>query len=164
MDVSQYHHSDSIVIDRPPSDVYAIVSDVTRVGELSPVCAAGTWDDPSQAGKTGAWFTGHNVIGDASWDTRCTVSVATPGREFTWINHGPKGDHDLVQWGYTLEPEGHGTKVTESWQVLPSYPDFVKGNNPDMDVTARIEGMAKMAHDGIADTLASLKRVAEGTG
>lgn len=164
MDVSQYHHSGSIFIDRSPAEVYAIVSDITRIGELSPVCQAGTWDDPSQAGTPGAWFTGHNVIGDVSWDTRCTVSAATPAREFTWINHGPKGNADLVQWGFTLEPEHRGTNVTESWQVLPSYPDFVQAGNPDMDVTARIDGMAKMAQDGIADTLASLKRVAETSG
>jgi hypothetical protein len=163
MDVSQYHHSGSITINRPPADVYAIVSDVTRIGELSPVCQKATWDDSAHAGKTGAWFTGHNVIGDVSWDTRCTVSVATPSREFTWINHGPDGDADLVQWGFTLDPEGSSTKVTESWQVLPAYPDFVGGRNPDMDVAARIEGMAKMARDGIADTLASLKQVAEST-
>lgn len=164
MDVSQYHHSDSIVINRSPAEVYAIVSDITRIGELSPVCQAGTWDDPTQAGTPGAWFTGHNVIGDVSWDTRCTVSVAKPSHEFTWINHGPNGDADLVQWAFALEPEGHGTKATESWQVLPAYPDFVRGRNPDMDVAARIDGMAQMAQTGITDTLASLKRVAESSG
>jgi hypothetical protein len=164
MDVSQYHHSDSILINRSPVEVYAIVSDVTRIGELSPICQAGTWDDPAQAGTAGAWFTGHNVIGDVSWDTRCTVSVARPGREFTWINHGPNGDAELVSWGFALEPEGGGTRATESWQVLPSYPDFVLAGNPGVDVTARIDGMAQMARDGIADTLARLKQVAEASG
>ena len=161
MDVSQYHHAGSISIDRPPADVYAIVSDVTRTGELSPVCQSCAWDDPAQAGRAGAWFTGHNVIGDVSWDTHCQVSVAEPGREFTFVNHGPNGDVELVRWGYTLEPDGAGTTATESWRVLPAYPTFVQSGNPDMDVTQRIEGMARMAHDGIKDTLANLKRVAE---
>ena len=51
--------------------------------------------------------------------------------------------------------------MTESWQLLPAYPDFISAGSPDVDVKARIEGMAEMARDGIRDTLASLKRVAE---
>jgi hypothetical protein len=161
MDVSGFRHTDSISIDRPRTDVYAIVSDVTRIGELSPVCKSGTWDDPAQTGKEGAWFTGHNAIGEFTWDTHCKVLAAEPGREFSFINYGPSGDVELVKWGYAFEPEGDGSKVTESWQVLPAYPDFVRTANPDLDVKARIEGMAQMARDGIRDTLAKLKRVAE---
>jgi ligand-binding SRPBCC domain-containing protein len=162
MDVSGYHHTDSITIDRPPAEVYAIVSDVTRIGELSPVCKGGSWDDASQAGTKGAWFTGHNAIGDdISWDTHCEVVAAEPGREFAFVNHGPTGDLELVRWGYTFEPAGDGTTVTESWQVLPSYPDMVSGGDPSVDVAARIDGMAQMARDGMKETLANLKRVAE---
>jgi Polyketide cyclase / dehydrase and lipid transport len=163
MDVSEYHHADSISIARPPDDVYAIVSDVTRIGELSPVCQAGTWRDPAQAGTEGAWFTGHNAIGDYTWDTHCEVVTAQPGREFAFINHGPEGDGDLVRWGFLLEGEGEGTRVTESWQVLPAYPQFVAAGDATLDVKARIEGMAQMARDGITGTLANLKRVAEAT-
>ncbi len=161
MDVSNYQHSDSIRINRPPEDVYAIVSDVTRMGELSPVCRSAAWEDPDKAGKEGAWFIGHNAIGEFTWDTHCEVVVADRGREFTFINHGPNGDAELVSWGYSFEPEGNGTKTTESWQVLPAYPDFVRAGDPSLDVKVRIEGMAQMARDGIKDTLANLKRVAE---
>ncbi len=161
MDVSGYDHSDSIMINRPPEDVYAIVSDVTRIGELSPVCQSAAWDDSAQAGKDGAWFTGHNAIGELTWDTHCKVVAAEPGREFAFVNCGTSGDIELVRWGYTFEPQGDATLATESWQVLPAYPDFVRGGDPNLDVEPRIEGMAQMARDGIKDTLASLKRVAE---
>ncbi len=161
MDVSGYNHADSIIINQPPEDVYAIVSDVTRIGELSPVCQSGTWDNPSEAGTAGSWFTGHNAIGEFTWDTHCQVVVAAPGQEFTFINHGPSGDAELVRWGYTFESEGNGTRATELWQVLPAYPDFVSAGDPNLDVKARIDGMAQMALDGITDTLANLKRVAE---
>lgn len=161
MDVSGYRHSDSITIDRSPDAVYAIVSDVTRIGELSPVCRSGAWDDAAQAGKEGAWFTGHNAIGDVTWETHCKVIAAVPGREFAFVNWGPGGESELVRWGYTFEADGGGTKVTESWQVLPSYPDFLKAGDPDLDVVRRIERMAQMARDGIRETLANLKQVAE---
>ena len=161
MDTAGYHHSDSITIDCPSDAVYRIVSDVTRVGELSPVCQSSTWDDPAQAGQHGAWFTGHNAIGEFTWDTHCQVVAAEPGREFTFVNHGPEGDAPLVRWSYTFEPQGDSTTATESWQVLPAYPDFVSAGDPNLDVPARIDGMAQMARDGIKDTLANLKRIAE---
>jgi hypothetical protein len=161
MDLSGYRHSDSITITRPPAQVYAIVSDVTRMGELSPVCKGGAWDDASGADGEGAWFTGHNAIGEYTWDTHCRVVAAEAGREFTFVNCGAGRDVELVRWGYTFEPEGEGTKVTESWQVLPAYVDFVRSGDPNVDVKARLDGMAQMARDGIAHTLANLKQVAE---
>lgn len=165
MDLSKYQHSDSISIDRPPADVYPIVSDITGMGERSPVAKDGVWDDPAKAGTVGAWFTGHNAIGEFEWSTRCEVIAAEPDRTFTFVNHGRDGTCDLVQWGYTLEPDGDGTKVTETWQVLPDYPVFVRSDAPDAtdaDVAARIDGMADMARTGITETLAKLKQVAEG--
>jgi len=161
MDVSDYHLTDSISIARAPAEVYAIISDVTRVGELSPVCKAGAWEDGAEVGAEGAWFTGHNEIGTYSWDTHCKVVRAVPGKEFTFINHGPGYETELVRWSYTFEPDGAGTKVTEAWQVLPAYPDFVTSGDPNADVKTRIDGMAQMARDGMHNTLASLKRVAE---
>jgi carbon monoxide dehydrogenase subunit G len=161
MDVSGYHHSDSITVAAPPADVYAIVSDVTRIGELSPMCRSADWDDPTRAGTTGAWFTGHNAIGDITWDTHCQVTVAEPDREFTFVNHGQAGDAELVRWGFMLEPVGETTMVTEAWQVLPAYPDMVLAGDPNADVAARIDGMAQLARDGIAETLVNLKRTAE---
>jgi len=164
MDVSHFNHSDSITIDRSPDDVYAIVSDVSRMGELSPVATGGAWDDPATAGTEGATFKGENAIGDFTWTTHCCVVAADPGKEFAFINRGQEGNLDLVRWGYTFEPEGDGTKVTESWQVLSDYPVMVRDGDESMEVAAieaRIEGMAQMARDGIPQTLANLKRVAE---
>lgn len=161
MDLAAYQHADSIEIDRPPADVYAIVSDVTRFGDLSPVCSGGAWDDPAAAGTVGAWFTGSNAIGEFTWDTRCEVIEVEPDRRFTFVNHGGDGTRDLVQWGYELEPTGDGTRVTETWRVLDDYPAFVREGAPDADVAARLDGMAEMARTGITETLASLKRIAE---
>ncbi len=161
MDVSNYRYSESIDIDRPPVEVYGIVSEVGRVGELSPVCQHGTWDDAAEAGEEGAWFTGHNAIGDFGWDTRCKVVVAEPGREFTFVNFGPDGDVELVRWSYVFEEQAGGTAVTETWQLLPAYPGFVSAGDESIDVSARIDGMAQMAREGIAATLSNLKRIAE---
>ncbi len=162
MDVSGYRHSDSIDIERAPDALYAIVCDVARMGELSPVCTSCRWDDAAQAGHEGAWFTGHNAIGDVTWQTRCRVVVADPGRQFTFVVCGFDGKADLVRWGYAFEEVEAGTTVTESWQVLPGYPEFLKADDPTADLPSRIDGMAQMARDGMAATLRALKALAEG--
>jgi Polyketide cyclase / dehydrase and lipid transport len=161
MDVSGYNHSDRIRINRLAADVYALVSDVTGVGSLSPVCKSAAWDDAAEAGQQGAWFTGHNVAGKFSWDTRCKVVVSDPGREFTFVNFGPNGDLELVRWSYAFEEEADGTTVTESWQVLPAYPEFLTASNKNFDVKARLEGAARSTPEEIKATLANLKRIAE---
>jgi hypothetical protein len=162
MDLTPYQHTESVTVACAPEEAYAVIADVSRIGELSPVCASGQWDDPATGAAPGAWFTGHNAIGEFTWDTRCRVDVAEPGREFTFTNCGGDGTSELVRWGYTFEPADGGTRVTESWQVLPDYEGFVLAGDPDADVAANIGGMAGMAREGIAATLAKLKQVAEG--
>jgi Polyketide cyclase / dehydrase and lipid transport len=161
VDVSGYHHADSIRIERAPGDLYGIVSDLASMGELSPVCTSCRWDDAAGAGEQGSWFTGRNAIGDLTWETRCRVVVADPGRDFTFVVCGFDGKADLVRWGYTFEGFDGGTTVTESWQVLPGYPEFLKAEDPNADLPARIDGMADLARDGMGATLRALKAMAE---
>ena len=165
MDVSAFRHQASITINRSPDEVYDVVSDITRMGELSPVCVGGEWDDPTAARTKGARFVGHNAIGDFTWQTYCTVVTAEPGREFAFVNRGQHdGEVPLVRWGFVLEPDGDGTRVTETWEVLPGYPVYLRDEQAlgDDELMARIEGMGQLARDGIPATLANLKRVVEG--
>ena len=61
------------------------------------------------------WFTGRNEAQGRTWETRCRVVAADPGREFAWeVNDG------WVHWGYTFERENGGTRLTESWEFLPA--------------------------------------------
>ncbi len=100
--------SESIHVAVSPDELYRLVSDVTRMGEWSPVCTGGRWDEDA-APQVGAWFTGRNETPERTWETRCHVVAADPGRKFAWeVNNG------WVYWGYTFEPEGDGSRLTES--------------------------------------------------
>jgi hypothetical protein len=158
MDLRRYHHTETTTVAAPPAAVYELVADVTRMGEWSPVCTGGVWD------ADGVWFTGSNTTPERSWETRCRVDVADPGREFTFTNCGPDGSTELVRWSYHFAPSGDGTELTESWQVLDSYADFIERLAPGMDVVGYLDGARTPTATGMATTLANLKARAEGRG
>ena len=61
-----------------------MISDMTRIGERSPVCKACRWDDGS-AVHVGDWFTGRNLLPDRTWETRSEAIAAERGPEFTFV-------------------------------------------------------------------------------
>ena len=152
--VTDLEYADSILIARDPEATYAMVSDVTRMGEWSPVCRACWWDD-GEGPHVGAWFTGRNQNAERTWETRSQVVAADPGREFAWeVNDG------WVRWGYTFEPEHGGTRLTESWELLPAgIAGF--GERFGADADAQIEIRYAAAKSGIPATLAAMKKTVE---
>ncbi|MGV0743528.1 SRPBCC family protein [Mycolicibacterium sp. XJ870] len=152
--MTQLEFSDSIHVGLPPEELYSIVSDVTRTGEWSPVCRECWWDEGAGP-HVGAWFTGRNVTPEREWETRSQVVAAEPGREFVWeVNNG------WVRWGFTLEPEAGGTRLTESWNFLePGIAGFHERFREQAD--AQIAARSEAALSGIPATLAAIKAVAE---
>lgn len=156
MELTTYRHTESVVVAASPEEVYDLVADVTRMGEWSPECTGGEWDD-----DTRTWFTGSNTRGDRTWQTRCRVDAAERGREFTFVNCGFDGESDLVRWSYTFTPVDGGTEVSESWQVLDAYPAFMAKLAPTLDLAGYLDGVLPATRQGMAHTLARLKAAAE---
>ena len=144
----------STVVAVPPDELYALVSDVTRTGEWSPTCAACWWDEGAGP-EAGSWFTGRNVTPERTWETRSLVTVAEPGREFTWLVGGR-----LVRWSYLLEPVEGGTRLTEAWEFLPAGLELFAERYGD-DAEAQVAERTAAAHAGIPVTLARIKELAE---
>ncbi|WP_104180210.1 SRPBCC family protein [Arthrobacter sp. B0490] len=112
--------SDSTVVARPPEALYAMVSDVTRMGEWSPENRGAVLAGGDGRVTVGTVFDGANTRGRVSWTTRCTVTVAEPGREFAFRVHAIGGAKRRVPariatWRYTFEELDGGTLVTETW-------------------------------------------------
>jgi len=147
-------YSASIVIARSAESLYDLVSDVTRMGEWSPVCTACWWDDGATA-RPGAWFTGRNEVPGRTWETRSEVVAAEPGREFAFKVGGA-----WVRWGYTFTPVDGGTQVTESWEFLPAGIARFE-QRYGADAPAQIADRAEAARTGIPLTLAAIKAAAE---
>ena len=152
--MSSLSYSDSIVVARSPEDLYDMVSDVTRMGEWSPVCTACWWDD-GLGPEPGAWFTGRNELPERTWETRSQVVVADRGREFAFVVGG-----SWVRWGFTFSPVDGGTQVTESWEFLPDGVTRFH-NRFGSDAAAQIADRTLAARNGIPVTLGALKKSAE---
>jgi hypothetical protein len=152
--MSNLRYSESILVARPAEFLYDMVSDVTRMGEWSPICKACWWDEGTGP-RAGAWFTGHNETAERVWDTRSQVVTAERGQEFTFLVEG-----DRVRWSYSFAPAAGGTEVTESWEFLPA--GIARFHDRyGADAEAQIAERTETAHHGIAVTLAAIKKAAE---
>lgn len=95
----------------PPEDVYAAISDVTRMGEWSAECHTCEWHDGFDGPTLGATFDGHNRNGDHEWTSQGRVIEADPGRAFTF--ECSMFDFHYSTWGYRIEAIDTGSRVTE---------------------------------------------------
>ena len=148
-------HEQSIMVEATPEALYDLISDITRTGEWSPVCQACWWDEPSEAGRVGAWFTGRNELPGRTWETRSQIVAADRGREFAWIVGGT-----FVRWGFTFDVDDQGTRLTERWQFLPAGIAMFEEKYADR-AAAEIAARTQQAHDGIPSTLEAIKQIAE---
>ena len=152
--MTELKRSESIQVAATPDQVYALISDITRMGQWSPICAACWWDEGAGP-QEGAWFTGRNETPERTWETRSQVVAAEPGRKFAWeVNHG------WVYWGYEMTEADGGTRLTESWELLPKGVAGFReryGETADAEIANRSEA----ARTGIPATLAAIKQAAE---
>ncbi len=144
--------SATISIDASPDAVYAHLTDLATLPELSPENVRCEFLDGSEAIEVGARFRGHNKAGDYEWHADCVVTVAEPGSTFEFTVP-PEFEH-ATTWRYDITAEGDGCVVTESFDApLLAMPDIYPG---------RIEGRCEMLEAACATTLANLKAAVEG--
>ena len=137
----------TIEIAAPPERVYAVVSDLSRMGEFSPECRSVEWLDGATGPVPGARFVGRNRGGPMTWSRHGRVVSADAGREFSFVTE--EGGRDSTLWTYRLRPAGSGTSVTESYEVrwIPWWMHVADA------VTFRRQQLAR----NMATTLARLK-------
>src|SRR3954451_1530371 len=112
----------AVHVDAPPAKVYDTVTDVTRMGEWSPETVKCEWLDGASGPTVGARFKGSNKSGIVRWSTKPRV-VTADGAEFAFITEF-RGK-DSTKWTYRFEPEGDGTKLTESFELMNDMPGAI---------------------------------------
>ncbi len=144
----------SVEVAASAEQVYDLISDMPRMGEWSPECHGVEWTGDATGPTAGATFIGRNHTGPGGrikWSRRGRVLTADRGREFAFATE--EGGKEGVIWRYLLEPDGSGTRVTESYTVTK------------IPVWARIMDVPTNRHrdliKGMTSTLGKLKLAAE---
>lgn len=149
------HDSVTVHMNAAPEKVWDLLSDVTRIGELSPETFEGEWTGGATGPAAGARFRGHvkrNGRGPVYW-TACTVTESEPGRVFAFDVLGP-GQRVVNSWRYDLAAADGGTDVTESFQLA---------SNPLTKLYWAIAGRARNRTnvEGMRATLERAKAIVE---
>ena len=94
--------------------VFAMVSDLTRMGEWSPENKGGEWIKGATGPAVGARFKGRNANGKRQWSTVVEVVEFEPGRRISFaLMVGPTRWCD---WVWEVEAvDAANCRVTHSW-------------------------------------------------
>jgi hypothetical protein len=147
----------TIHMNAPADAVWALVSDVTRIGEFSPETFEAEWLEGATGPTVGAKFRGHvkrNGRGPTYW-SECQVITCDEEREFSFgvmIR-----DKVTNTWGYRLAPATDGTPgsdVTEFFELADTA--LLK-----LYWTLAGRWRGKTNEDGMRTTLERIKAVVE---
>lgn len=108
----------------PAETVYDLVADVTRMGEWSPECVGCEWVDGGTSPVVGARFKGSSKRGWVRWSTTPRVVTADRPRAFGFVT--TQRGHDETMWTYRFAPQGDGTIVTETFEMLADLPWYLR--------------------------------------
>lgn len=137
-----------------PDAVWALISDVTRMGEWSPETTACEWLGGASRPATGAKFKGRNSSGTKSWSTVCEVTECEPGRTFSFLVKG--GPFPVATWEYRIDPADDGCRVVEEWTDRRNL--FLRKTSK---LVSGVDDRAAHNRTGMETTLAQLAAVAE---
>ena len=139
-----------------PEEVWALISNVTRIGEWSPETTSCSWLGGATGPAVGARFAGTNINGKKRWKTTSTVVESEPGKSFVFeVKAGPL---KVARWSYRITPNGDACNVTETWTDQRGWLVTTLGK-PISGVTDRSEHNRQ----GMEVTLANLAHSAETT-
>lgn len=153
--------SASIAIAAEPKAIFALITDLPRMGEWSPENKGGTWQGGATEATVGAKFLGNNVNAEAGkrWDVGVVVTELTEPARFVF--HTRFKGMTLAHWIYEIEPCENGCTVTETW-IDTRNRALAKA------LGGKITGVPGLKRNeftrrSIETTLANLKRTAEGS-
>jgi uncharacterized protein YndB with AHSA1/START domain len=141
--------SESVVVDAPPSVVFAIVADPRQHPRIDGSGSVrGTVSGPERLTAVGDRFGMDMKLFGVPYKIRNTVVELEPDRRIAWRHFGAH------RWRYELTPSDAGTVVTETW-------DATRYDALWWQVLSRL-GFPARNREGIRGTLVRLKEVAEG--
>lgn len=104
----------TVTVQAPAAAVWELVSDLPRMGELSPENTGGHWRGGATGPEVGARFRGRNAQGRRRWSTDAEVVSCDPGRSFAFEVRAV--GLPVARWAYDVQEQDSGScTVTETW-------------------------------------------------
>ena len=100
-------------ISAPAELVWALVTDLSRMGEWSPENLGGEWVKGATSAAVGARFKGRNKNGSKAWSTSVKVNVVDAPKKFSFALMAL--GKNWCDWVYEITPSATGCTVTHSW-------------------------------------------------
>ena len=108
-----------VVVDASTEAVWAVLADVTRIGEWSHECRGAEWLDGANEAAPGVRFRGRNEVGAlVRWARVCVIRTVDPPHELVWQTVGPPLMRDASLWRVRLEPVAGGTRIRQDFRIL----------------------------------------------
>lgn len=149
-------------INASAEEVYAVATDITRMGEWSPENTGGEWIS-GVPGAVGARFLGHNQAHGDSFSTECQVLTAEPGELFTWAVLTGTSGPDTSVWSFEITPAAEGVTLTQRYVMKrppAKFQGFLDSAGPDKD-SAVVEMRKGILRQAMEQTVAGIKKAAE---
>jgi len=143
----------TVPVDAAPEKVWSLVTDLGRMGEWSPETTSCRWLSRRHEVAVGATFVGFNRRGWARWATTNRVEEVDPGRSFVW-----RVRETGVRWGYLVEPDGDGSRLTETRDLRSARTWLIRAFGP---FVGGMDDHADELRDGMRETLTRIKTAAE---
>jgi len=147
---------------------WALVSDISRIGEFSPECVDAWWVDEACARTVGARFEGRNRVrteqGDIEWVRPCDVVEWVPLETFSWTVGDRFDGTPATRWRYRIEPGDGGIVLRETFAHVADGLSGIRGAaeaNPD-HAAVIVRSRSEDLEVGIDRTLAAMARILEG--
>jgi uncharacterized protein YndB with AHSA1/START domain len=144
----------SVEIDADPTQVWALVSDVTRMSEWSPQVTSTRLRVGFDDVALGAQFTNRNINGEMEWTTHAEVVEFRPGEQLAF-----RVAENRVVWSFTLEPTDGGTRLVQRRETPEGISDL------SLELTDGFmggqEAFTQVLRDGMRQTLDLIKRAAQ---
>lgn len=105
-------------IDAPPAAVWALVSDIELMPDMSEELRSVAWLDGAAGPAVGARFVGcseHEAFG--TWETTSQVIEYVPESVLAWAVQDPA--EPSAVWRFRLRPEDGGTELAQWMQLGP---------------------------------------------
>jgi Polyketide cyclase / dehydrase and lipid transport len=145
----------------PTRKVWALVSDITRVGDWGGECVRAEWIEGADGPAVGARFRGYQLRQGQEWTSVSVVIETQPGVSFAWTVGDPQ--YASATWRYQLTSDGSGGTILRYRAVLGPGPSGLSdaiANAPEREDSIIADRLNEHERNMTA-TLEAIKQAAE---